>query len=122
MKTLKNTLLTGAALATAASTQTAMAEIKFDAKNPTDIANLQGSGASAEIVISGWLANLTNLLYFVALVFALYGAFQVLTAGENDDKVGNGKKIITNALLGLLAIFIANSLLQFIFSFFITPA
>lgn len=56
----------------------------------------------------------TTLLYMIAVGFALYGGFQILTAGGEDDKVKSGKKVLVNAVLGLFVIFIASSIVKFV--------
>lgn len=111
MKTLKNTLLTGAALATAGVTNT------YAAINPdsgkTNYENLKGANESADNVLVNWINNLMGFLTLVWVVLALWGGFQILTAGEDEEKVGKWKKIIMNTVIGLAVLFIANSLITF---------
>jgi hypothetical protein len=69
---------------------------------------------SAEVVIQVWIERLLGFLYIVAVVYALWGGFNILTAAGEDDKVGTGKKIIIQALIGIAVIFLAGSIVQFV--------
>jgi hypothetical protein len=48
------------------------------------------------------------VLYFlgvVAIFFVLYGGFLITTAGANEDRSGNGSRMMRNALIGVLISF-----------------
>jgi hypothetical protein len=45
------------------------------------------------------LGYVIGLLYFVAVVFALYGGFQILTAAGDEEKVKKGKTTLINAVI-----------------------
>lgn len=60
------------------------------------------------------LGYLVGLLYFIAVVFALYGGFQILTAGGDEEKVKKGKTTLIQAVLGLIVIFLASSIITWI--------
>lgn len=69
---------------------------------------------SAEDVIQVFVARFLGFLYIIAVLYALWGGFNILTAAGDDDKVGTGKKIIIQALIGLVVIFLAGSIVQFV--------
>ncbi len=69
---------------------------------------------SAEDVIQIWIERLLGFLYIVAVVYALWGGFQILTAAGDDEKVTKGKNIIIQALIGIVVIFLAGSIVQFV--------
>jgi len=53
-------------------------------------------------------------LAIIAVLYLLWGGFQILTAGGDEEKVTKGKTIIIQAGIGLLVIFLANSIVQWI--------
>jgi hypothetical protein len=53
-------------------------------------------------------------LGIVAVIYGIYGGFLILTAGGEDDKVKKGKSIIIQVSIGLVIIFLANSLVQWV--------
>jgi len=84
--------------------------------NPAAEAVNQGivTTGSAEDVIQLYVQRLLGFLYIIAVLYALWGGFNILTAAGDDEKVGNGKKIIIQALIGLVVIFLAGSIVQFV--------
>ncbi len=64
--------------------------------------------------------NLINILLgvlgIIFLLLVLYGGFLWMTASGNDDQAGKGRKIIGNAIIGLIVIFVAFALTTFIFN------
>lgn len=56
-----------------------------------------------------------GLLAFIALLFLLYGGFKVLTAGTNEEALGDAWKIVKNAGLGILMIAVSWIIVTFIF-------
>ena len=58
------------------------------------------------------------LLYLIAVVFALYGWFQILTAWGDDGKVKKGKTTLINAALWLAAIFLASTIINWVIGLF----
>jgi len=59
---------------------------------------------------------LIGLLYFVAVLFAVYGWFQILTAGWEEEKVKKWKTTLINAVIGLIVIFLASQIISWIIS------
>ena len=56
-----------------------------------------------------------TLLGVVLLVLVLYGGFLWMTAGGNEEQIGQAKKVITNATIGLAIILSAYAIVAFIF-------
>ena len=54
----------------------------------------------------------------IATVYFIYGGFLVLTSAGTAEKVDKGKKTMIYAVLGMIAIILSYSILQFFFSFF----
>lgn len=70
-------------------------------RDPRDIA------ASVIRVILGFLG-------IVAVVIILLGGFKWMTAGGNEDKVGEAKKLITAGIIGLVIIVAAFAIATFV--------
>lgn len=58
--------------------------------------------------------NVTDWIFLIlagiAVIMVLFGAFELLTAGGNADKVGTGRKYIIFAAVGLVAAFLAKAI------------
>ncbi|MBW7954331.1 hypothetical protein H3C61_00760 [Candidatus Gracilibacteria bacterium] len=59
---------------------------------------------------------LMTFLYLIAVMFALWGGFQILTAGGDDDKVKKGKTILIQGAMGLLVIWLAGTIVKWVLS------
>ncbi len=60
---------------------------------------------------------ITNALAFLAIlgvVYGIYGGFQIITAGGDEEKVKKGRTIIIQVLIGLVVIFLANSIVEWV--------
>lgn len=85
-----------------------------------------GSATALENWTTGWfietIQNIISyaawLLYLIAVVFALYGWFQILTAWGDDGKVKKGKTTLINAALWLAAIFLASTIINWVITLF----
>ena len=75
---------------------------------------LQGSSNSADNAVQTIISNATSFLYLLAVIYGLYGGFKILTAGTDPKKVDEGKNIIFHSVLGLIVIFLASSIVQFV--------
>ncbi len=60
------------------------------------------SGAIGEII--GVFLSFFGIIFFILMV---YGGFMWMTAAGNNDRVETAKKIIANAILGLIIVFSA---------------
>lgn len=65
------------------------------------------------INISRWILGITGSL---ALLMFIYGGVVLLTSGGNQDRVAQGKQILTNALIGIVAVFAAYLIISFVLS------
>ncbi|MDP2089989.1 MAG: pilin [Candidatus Gracilibacteria bacterium] len=76
------------------------------------------SGQSGDLIttLDNILGYALGLLYFIAVIFALYGGFQILTAGGDEDKVKKGKTTLINAVIGLVVIFLASIIIRWVIS------
>ncbi len=71
---------------------------------------------------SQYIQDIVNyVLTFMAIVWVLYiiyAGFNILTAAGDDEKISNSKKIITYVAIGLVIMFLAYSIIWFIFGIF----
>jgi hypothetical protein len=62
--------------------------------------------------------NIVNVLLgflgIIAIIIILWGGFRWMTAGGNEDKVGEAKKIIIAGIIGLVIIFTAYAIATFV--------
>lgn len=63
--------------------------------------------------ITSWILIIIGL---VGVIFLLYGAFVYITAGGNEEKVGEAKKIIIYALIGIAVAILAFAIVSFVAS------
>jgi len=68
----------------------------------------------------GLITNIMNWLFgflgILAVLVILYGGFKWMTAGGDDDKVGDAKKLIINGIIGLIIILSAYAIATFVFN------
>jgi amino acid transporter len=57
---------------------------------------------------------LLSFLGVAAVLIIIYGGFLWMSAGGNPEKVGKAKKIITQAIIGLIIILLSYSLTMFV--------
>jgi len=81
--------------------------------------NVPGSdGDVDENTLSDVVVQIINivlgLLGLIAVIIVLIGGFEWMTAGGDDDKVGNAKKRLQYGLTGLVIIFLAYIIVRFV--------
>ena len=69
---------------------------------------------TADTVIQNWLGNLLTFLYLVAVLLAIWGGFNILTAAWDEEKVTKGKTILMQAAWGVVVIFLAGSIIDWL--------
>ena len=72
------------------------------------------TGTDFIATLNNMLGYLIGILYFIAVLFALYGWFQILTAWWDEEKVKSGKTTLINAVIGLVVIFLASNIITWI--------
>lgn len=71
---------------------------------------------SLDTAVQRYLDNFMAFLYLIAVIYALWGGFQVLTAGGDEEKVSTGKKVLVHAGIWLVVIFLASAIIGWILS------
>ncbi len=75
-----------------------------------------GAGKPADIstVIGTIIKAVLGFLGTVALILVIYGGFLWMTAGGNEEKVTKARKLLLNAVVGLIIIVSAYSITTFV--------
>jgi hypothetical protein len=66
------------------------------------------------ILVGNFINAALGLLGIVLVVIVIYAGFLWMTAQGNDEKVKQAKKMITNAVIGLVLIFAAYAITTFV--------
>lgn len=79
---------------------------------------LRGPGADGKPVdtIQNFISGLLTFLGLIMVGMALWGGWRILTSGSQDEGKEAGKKIIINAVIGIVVIFFAWTLTNLLFS------
>ena len=109
---VKNSLYGSFAAFVAFQSNIASAAIIFGETKVKD--GLEGSGDSADNAVQVLITNAISFLYLVAVVYALWGGFNILTAGGDEEKVKKGKTVLIQAAIGLVVIFLASSIVNWV--------
>lgn len=72
------------------------------------------NGWNIATTINSLVNYLLGFLALIAVIFAIYWGFQILTAGWDDGKVKKWKTTLINAVLGLFVIWISWALVSWI--------
>ena len=68
-----------------------------------------------------WVIRIAlGFLGIIAVIIILLGGFKWMTAGGNEDKVGEAKKLITAGVIGLVIIISAFAIATFVLDSLIT--
>lgn len=70
------------------------------------------------IIIARIIRIALGLLGLVLLGFVLYGGYLWMTAGGNEEQIGTAKRVLTNAVIGLVIILSAYAIVAFVLRLF----
>jgi Na+/phosphate symporter len=70
----------------------------------------------ADVAIQNIISYVIGFLYLIAVIYWLWWGFNILTASWDEEKVKNWKKVIINALIWIVVIFLVNSIVKLIFN------
>lgn len=78
--------------------------------------NALAIGQTAEL--KGTIAKIINIILgflgIIAVIIILAGGFKWMTAGGNEDKVGEARKMIVQGVIGLVIVFAAWAIASFV--------
>ncbi len=75
------------------------------------------TGLGTKDIRAGVMSIVNVMLGFlgiIAIIIILWGGFRWMTAGGNEEKVGEAKKIITAGIIGLIIIFVSYAIATFV--------
>jgi len=72
-----------------------------------------GQSSDVKIVIADIINIVLGFLGIIAVVIIIYAGFKWMTAGGNDDQVGEARKMLVQAVVGLVIIFAAWAIASF---------
>ncbi|MFZ2979174.1 MAG: LamG-like jellyroll fold domain-containing protein, partial [Candidatus Magasanikiibacteriota bacterium] len=76
--------------------------------------NIALAGTDIRVIVVKIIRALLGLLGIIALVIVLYGGYVYMTSGGNEEEIGKAKKILINGVIGLIIIFSAFAIVQFV--------
>jgi cysteine-rich repeat protein len=71
-------------------------------------------GPSIQVIIARLIRTVISFLGIVTVALILYGGFMYMTAGGVEDRVKKAKRILTNAVIGLLIVLGSFTITQFV--------
>lgn len=75
---------------------------------------IAGTVQSVDQAIITLLNVVSTFLFLLAVLYAVYGGFVILTAAGDEEKVKKWRTVIFHAILGLIVIFLAYSIVRWI--------
>ncbi len=73
--------------------------------------NAGGTGLPNDTSISGFILKIINIALavagLVAVLFLIIGGFRYITSAGNEETAGQAKKVITNAIIGIVIIILS---------------
>jgi len=79
-----------------------------------DEATMLAGNTDIRVIIARIIRAVLGLLGIITVGLIMYAGFTIMTAGGNEEKISRGKKIITNAVIGLIIIMSAFTIVQFV--------
>lgn len=72
------------------------------------------SANSAETTIQTLIDRAMMFLALVAVVYGIWGGFQIVTAGGDEEKVKKGRTILIQVVIGIIVIVLAGSVVKWV--------
>jgi len=72
------------------------------------------SGGELQQVVPNIIRGFLGILGIICVVLIIYAGYLWMTAGGNEEQVTKAKKLITNAVIGLIIIMLAYSISYFV--------
>lgn len=106
MKTLKQGLIVFALMVGAITLFSAIPDVLAGAINPEDRPDIVPGGSLRGLVLT-IINYFLGFLGLLAVIMIIYGGVTYVTSAGNDEAVGNAKKIIMYALIGIIVILLS---------------
>lgn len=85
----------------------------FDDKQVTINATSQNT---ADVEIQNLINKAMVYLSILAVMFGIWGGFQIVTAGGDEEKVKKGRTILIQVTVGIIVIWLAGSIVKWVVS------
>lgn len=80
------------------------------------IAGDTGTTKDINVSVQGLISNALLIIGLVAVVYGIYGGVLMMTAGGDEEKVKKGRTILIQVAIGIVVIFLANSIVRWFLS------
>jgi hypothetical protein len=97
------------------------AQIKLPDSGGTGLSNTFGGATTLSQLILSVINIILALAGLIAVLVLIIGGFRYVTSFGNDDAVGNAKKMIINAILGIIIIILAFVVVRVVQNVFLHP-
>ncbi len=78
--------------------------------------NIGLASTDIRLIVARIIRAVLGLLGVLALCIMLWGGYEIMTSGGNEEKIQEGKKILMNGTIGLVIILSAFAIAQFVIS------
>ncbi len=85
--------------------------------DPLGIGYIKGTGlglADPRMILAGIIKFALSLIGMITMLVIMLAGFKWMTSGGNDEKVGESKRMIVGAVMGLILILASFSIVQFL--------
>jgi type IV secretory pathway VirB2 component (pilin) len=115
--TIKNTVYSAVwalliALNTANAGTGTTADLSFGLTNIDT--KLKWSIKTADQIIQDWVVYVSSFLAIIAVIIIIWAGFQILTSLGDEEKTKKWKTIMTQAIIWLMVIFLAASIIKLV--------
>ncbi|MDD2907866.1 MAG: hypothetical protein PHH98_04445 [Candidatus Gracilibacteria bacterium] len=76
--------------------------------------SLNGGGSNLVATVNNIAGYMIGLFYFIAVLLGIYGGFLILVSGGDEEKFKKGKNIIIYVVFGLIVIFLASQIINWV--------
>jgi len=78
------------------------------------------SDETADVAVQSYLWSVLTLLYVIAVILIIYWWFLIFTASWDDEKVKKWKTVIIEALIWIVVVYLANSIVKLLIAWILT--
>ena len=104
------------ALAIVPLTGFAQSDDIFGGFEPGDVPQLESETQTLSDLITKILRVLLSIVGLVAVVFLVWGGFKYMSSQGDEEKTGDAKKTIVNALIGVVIVILAYALVVIVYN------
>ncbi|MDD2515697.1 MAG: hypothetical protein PHF46_00680 [Candidatus Gracilibacteria bacterium] len=76
--------------------------------------NIKGANTTLDFAAQTMISNILIFLGILAVVYGIYAGFMIMNAAGDETKAKKGKQIIMYVVIGIIIIWLANSIIQFV--------